>query len=123
MKYILLFQLDEKLWSDLADAERGKLATLCECYLESLAASGRGRHCMTLHASCTATTLRLQAGRCVINDGPFTDTTEVLVAYQIIECRDLDEAIEIAAQFPPLCAGASVEVRPIRAEGCLHLQS
>lgn len=123
MKFMLLFQLDEKRWTDLPDVERDGLMSECDRYAQEMVASGHARQCAALHPSSTATTLRLHDGRRVITDGPFAETKEVLAGYQIIECRNLDEALEIAARFPPLRAGASVEVRPIRAEGGPQTQS
>ena len=117
MKFMLLFQLDEKRWAGLPEAERDGLMAECDRYAQEMVASGHARHCAALHPSSTATTLRLQEGRRVITDGPFAETKEVFAGYQIIECHTLDEALELAARFPPLRTGGSVEVRPIRAEG------
>lgn len=117
MKFMLLFQLDETRWAELPADERDGLIADCDRYAQAMVASGHARQCAALHPSSTATTLRLQNGRRVITDGPFAETKEVLAGYQIVECRNLDEALEIASRFPPLRAGASVEVRPIRAEG------
>ena len=117
MKFMLLFQLDEKRWAELPDGDSDGLMAECDRYAQEMEASGGGGHCAVLHPSSTATTLRLQEGRRVITDGPFAETKEVLAGFQIIECPNLDEALEIAARFPPLRAGGSVEVRPIRAEG------
>lgn len=123
MKFMLLFQLDEKRWAELPHAEHDRLMSECDRYAQEMVASGHARHCAALHLSSTATTLRLHEGRRVITDGPFAETKEVLAGCQILECRNLDEALEIAARFPPLSAGASVEVRPIRAEGGPQTQS
>lgn len=117
MKFILLFQLDEKRWDELPEGERDRLMAACDRYAQEMVASGHARHCAVLQPSSTATTLRWQEGRRMITDGPFAETKEVLAGYQIIECRNLDEALEIAARFPPLQTGGSVEVRPVRAEG------
>jgi hypothetical protein len=117
MKFMLLFQLDEKRWAELPENERDGLMSDCDRYAREMVASGHARHCAALHPSSTATTLRLHEGRRVITDGPFAETKEILAGYQIIECQNLDEAIEIAERFPPLRAGGSVEVRPVRAEG------
>jgi len=63
----------------------------------------------------TATTLRKQDGKVLITDGPFAETKEQLGGYIILNCRDLDEALEWAAKFPGACGGIGcVEVRPIR---------
>src|SRR5690349_5955999 len=102
MKFILLFQLDEKRWAGLPEAERNQLMAECDRYAQEMLASGHARHCAALQPSSTAKTLRVRQGRRMITDGPFAETKEVFAGYQIIECRDQDEALEIAARFPPL---------------------
>lgn len=119
---MLLFHLDEQRWSGLADAKRGELAARCADFAQVLAANGHAQNGVTLHPSFTATTLRLREGPCTLIDGSLSDPNEVLADYQNIECRDLDEAIEMAKQFPPLRAGASVEVRPICTEAGPRVQ-
>jgi hypothetical protein len=68
-----------------------------------------------LEPTSTATTVRMQAGKVVVTDGPFAETKEQLAGYYILECKDLDEALEWAARIPSSCGGAAggVEVRPI----------
>lgn len=117
MKFMLLFQIDEKCWADLSQPERETLMSECDRYAQDMVASGHARACAALHPSSTATTLRVQGGRRLITDGPFAETKEVLAGFQIVECGSLDEALDLAARFPPLRVNASVEVRPIRAEG------
>ena len=65
-----------------------------------------------LAASSSATTVRVRDGNRLVTDGPFTETKEVLGGYYIIECDNLDEALEAAARCPAALAG-SIEVRPI----------
>jgi hypothetical protein len=60
----------------------------------------------------TATTVRVRDRDRVLTDGPFTETKEVLAGYMILDCKDLDEAIDCAAQMPSAAFGA-IEVRPI----------
>ncbi len=69
-----------------------------------------------LEPTATATTVRVQGGKVVLTDGPFAETKEQLAGYYILDCRDLDEALEWAAKIPTSCGGAvgCVEVRPIR---------
>src|SRR5438309_4523461 len=64
----------------------------------------------------TATTIRMSDGRPMTIDGPFAETKEQLAGYYILECKDLDEAIEWASKIPTTCGGAlgCVEVRAIR---------
>jgi hypothetical protein len=64
----------------------------------------------------TATTVRMQNGKALVTDGPFAETKEHLAGYYIMECENLDEAIEWAAQIPTACQGAEgcIEIRPLR---------
>jgi hypothetical protein len=65
-----------------------------------------------LQPNPTATTLRLENGQTVTTDGPFAETKEGLGGFYLIEAKDLDEALALAAQCPGIRAG-SIEVRPI----------
>lgn len=65
-----------------------------------------------LHDEDTATTVSVREGRTLITDGPFPETHEHLGGYYVLECRDLDEAIELAA-LCPMAEQGSIEVRPI----------
>ena len=60
-----------------------------------------------------ATTVRQTDGRVLVTDGPFAETKEQLGGYYIVECANLDEAIEARGKIPSLAAGGSVEVRPL----------
>jgi hypothetical protein len=61
----------------------------------------------------TATTVRVRGGRVAVTDGPFAETKEQLAGFYLIEARDLNDAIQVAAKIPPAREG-SVEVRPVR---------
>ena len=65
-----------------------------------------------LHSTESATSVRLREGRTEITDGPFAVTKEVLAGYYVLECADLDEALEHAARVPAAGWG-TVEVRPV----------
>lgn len=69
-----------------------------------------------LQATASATTVRVHDGKVLVTDGPFAETKEQLAGYYILDCADLDEALEWAAKIPSACGGASgcIEVRPIR---------
>jgi hypothetical protein len=64
----------------------------------------------------TATTVRMQDGKPLVLDGPFAETKEQLAGYYIIDCKDLDEAIDWAARIPTECQGRQgcIEIRPLR---------
>lgn len=66
-----------------------------------------------LHPVQTATTVRVRDGKVSITDGPFAETKEQLAGFYLIDAKDLDEALAIAAKIPPARAG-SIEVRPVR---------
>ena len=68
-----------------------------------------------LAPTSTATTVRIEGGKAMVTDGPFAETKEHLAGYYIIECRNLDEAIDWAAKIPTGCQGGEgcVEIRPM----------
>jgi hypothetical protein len=106
MKYLCLVYLDEKRMDELPDAD-------CVAYDTVIRKSG---HCIAseaLEPVHTATTVRARNGKLSITDGPFAETKEQLTGFYLIEAKDLDEAIQIAAKIPPARVG-SIEVRPIR---------
>ncbi len=69
-----------------------------------------------LAPTSTATTVRVHDGKTLVTDGPFAETKEHLAGYYIIECENLDEAIEWAAKIPTACQGndGCIEIRPMR---------
>jgi hypothetical protein len=68
-----------------------------------------------LKPTTTATTVRLKEGKPITLDGPFAETKEQLAGFYILECADLDEAIEWAKRIPTTCKGAAgcIEIRPV----------
>jgi hypothetical protein len=106
MKYLCLVYLDEKRLDELPDAD-------CVDFDTGIRRSG---HCLAseaLQSVQTATTVRMRAGKTTVTDGPFAETKEQLAGFYMIEAKDLDEAIQLAAQIPPARIG-SIEVRPVR---------
>ena len=65
-----------------------------------------------LHPVATATTVRVRDRERLVTDGPFAETKEQLGGFYLLNCKDLDEAIEMAAKIPA-ARGGSIEVRPI----------
>jgi hypothetical protein len=65
-----------------------------------------------LQSTTTATTVRVRDGETLTTDGPFAETKEQLLGYYLLDCKDLDHAIEVAARIPTAGVG-SIEVRPI----------
>jgi hypothetical protein len=89
-----------------------------ECYVESaqlchdLQAKGQYLAANPLHPVATATSVRVRNGKRLVTDGPFAETREQLGGYYLIDARDLDEAIAIAARVPPARKG-TIEIRPV----------
>jgi hypothetical protein len=100
MKYLCLVYLDEKRLD-------------CVAYDTEIRASGYCLASEALQSVQTATTVRMRHGKLSVTDGPFAETKEQLAGFYMIEARDLNEAIQIAAKIPPARVG-SIEVRPIR---------
>jgi hypothetical protein len=80
-------------------------------------AANRGvlRGAEPLAPTATATTVRMQGAKALVTDGPFAETKEQLAGYYIIDCENLDEAIEWAAKIPTACKGGDgcIEIRPM----------
>ena len=115
MQYLLMCCFDEARWDQLPEDERARVMQDYGALCESLAKSGHYRAGAKLASSRAATTVRENAGRRVLTDGPFAETKEQLGGYHVIECRDLDEALAIAQRIPTLPVGGVVEVRPLAA--------
>ncbi len=112
MQYMLLIYHNESNWEKLSDAERGKIYADYTEFGKNITASGHYKGGNRLDASSTATTVRVRDGKRQSTDGPFAETKEQLGGYYIVQAKDLDEAIALAAKIPGARYG-SIEVRPI----------
>ena len=106
MKYLCLVYLSPEQWNAAPDDS-------CMAYGNQLRDSGHFITGTPLHPTHTATTVRVRNGQLSVTDGPFAETKEQLAGFYLIEARDLNEAIQIAARIPPAQFG-SIEVRPTR---------
>ena len=113
MKYLCLIYESEQAWAAAprpeGDAMRADYAEFTEGYTKS--GHVLGGH--ALQPTHTATTIRVRDGKVSTTDGPFAETREQLGGYYLLEAKDLNEAIQIAAKIPSARSG-SIEVRPIR---------
>ncbi len=106
---MLLVYPDEQAWSE---------AELKQCYAEStelahqLALSGQFLGASPLQPTSTATSVRVRDGKPLVTDGPFAEAREQFGGYFLVEAKDLDEAIAIAARIPAAQVG-TVEIRPV----------
>jgi len=112
MKYLLLIYQDEKQWATLTEAERQKIYAEYGQLRQELVTSGEFVSGSQLHPVTTASSVRVRNGKEMVTDGPFAETHEQLGGYFLIEAKDLDEALGIAARIPSAREG-TVEVRPI----------
>jgi hypothetical protein len=109
MKYTMLIYLDE---TALSETEREQCYRESAQYAQELNAGGRYLSAVPLHPTATATSVRVREDKRMVTDGPFAETREQLGGFFLVEAKDLDEAIEIAARIPAGRWG-TVEIRPV----------
>ena len=112
MQYILLIYENEAEAKGRNKEESQRIWGEYMAFTGSVKESGHMRAGEPLESTATATTVRVKAGKTVRTDGPFAETREQLGGFYIVEAKDLDEAVGIAARIPTAKYG-SVEVRPI----------
>jgi len=110
MRYALLVCLDESGELNEADAER-RYAEFT-VFQDEMEARGVLVARERLRPTALATTVRVRDAGLVVADGPFAETKEQIAGFYIIDCADLDEAIEIASRNPGAKHG-TIEVRPV----------
>ena len=112
MKYMLLICRDEQVWDKLSLAERQKIYADTVKIQEELEGRGQYLDGHPLYPSSAATSVRVRDGKRLVTDGPFAETREQLGGYYLVEAKDLDTAIALAARIPEAREG-SIEVRPV----------
>jgi hypothetical protein len=112
MRYVLLIYAKESEWETKSPAERARVMEAHGILDRDLAAAGKYQIADALQPTRTATTVRVRDGKTLVTDGPFAETKEQLAGFYLVDARDLDDAIAIAARIPPAGWGA-VEVRPV----------
>ena len=110
MQYLLLIYENE---ANQKSADRSKMVEDYGKFTKSIIESGNFKAGDALQPTSTATTVRVKDGKPVTTHGPFAETREALLGYYLIDAKDLDQAIGIAARVPSAKLG-SIEVRPIR---------
>src|SRR5215468_8627765 len=115
MRYMMLIYSREST-EPMSYEEDQKIREGHRVVMEETARRGILHGCEPLAPTALATTVRRENGKITITDGPFAETKEQLAGYYILDCKDLDEALEWAAKIPTACAGGNgcVEVRPFR---------
>ena len=107
----VLLDRAEKL-NALSASEWADLRAETIAYVETLRASGRLVVTFALQSTRTAATVRMRGGKRLVTDGPFAEAKEIIGGFFLIEARDREEALEVAARWPSARLGA-IEVRPV----------
>jgi len=113
MRYLCLIYLDEKELAAMPEKDVNELNRRHLELNDELVDSGHFVEAEALQPASAATCVRVRNGRTTLTDGPYAETKEMVAGFYVIEARDLNEAIQVAAQLPSAPLG-TVEVRPCR---------
>jgi hypothetical protein len=113
MQYLLLIYQNEAEADGMPEAALKTMHADYMTFTQSIVQSGNFKAGDALQRTSSATTVRVRNGKTLTTDGPFAETREQLAGYYLVEAKDLDQAITIAARIPSAKHG-SIEVRPIR---------
>ena len=111
MKYLLIHAADETLFEAGPEVDEAA-STQLAAWIEEMVARGVLVHGDRLRPTTDATSVRVTERDVLVVDGPFAETKEQITGYDLIDCADLDEAIEIASKHPTTRHG-TIEVRPL----------
>ncbi|WP_407147989.1 YciI family protein [Bradyrhizobium sp. ORS 86] len=112
MQYLLLIYRNEADLEHTNPDERKKVSAEYAAYTQSIIQSGHFKAGDGLQPTTTATTVRVRDGKILTTDGPFAETREQLAGYYLVDAKDLDTALGLAARIPGAKTG-SIEVRPV----------
>ena len=112
MQYLLLIYRNDAEYAALGAAERKQLNAEYGAFTQTIVQSGHFKAGDGLQPTTTATTVRVRDGKMLTTDGPFAETREQLGGYYLVEAKDRDTAVSIAARIPGARTG-SIEVRPV----------
>ena len=112
MQYLLLIYRNDAEYVKMDPAERKQMSAEYGVFTQAIVQSGHFKAGDGLQPTTTATTVRVRDGKTLTTDGPFAETREQLGGFYLVEAKDLDEAIKLAAAIPASRTG-SIEVRPI----------
>jgi hypothetical protein len=113
MKYLCMVFFDEKKLTALPGDQSKALDDESLAYDQALRASGHFLAAQALESVHSATVVRVRNGKTIVTDGPFAETTEQIGGFILIDARDLNEAIAVAARIPAIHLGG-IEVRPVK---------
>jgi hypothetical protein len=112
MRYLFLIYADERIEAKMTQEQQGHYMKGYHAFTRATRDRNAFPAGEALQSTATATTVRVRGGKTVTTDGPLAETTEQLGGYYLLNCQNLDEAIERGAMIPG-AANGSIEVRPI----------
>ena len=112
MEYLLMICDEETQQTGPGDPGFEEIMAGYVAFTEMVEKLGLLRGSARLLPTSSATTVRVRDGKTLTTDGPFAETKEQFGGYYLLDCKDLDQAIEMAAQIPT-ARGGSIEVRPL----------
>jgi hypothetical protein len=112
MKYALLIYASEQDWASQSEEESQAQFQEYMAFTKDVVDRGIYQGGEALQPIATATTVRVREGETLTTDGPFAETKDQLGGFYLVDCKDLDEAIEVAARIPDVRRG-SIEIRPV----------
>jgi len=112
MKYMLLIYSNPTSWAALSEAERSGLNAEYGTFTKGIIDSGEFVSGDALADTNAASTVRVRGGKTDVTDGPFVEFKEHLAGYYVVDCKDLDRALALAAKIPDARL-SGVEVRPV----------
>jgi len=112
MQYLLMIYSNEVEYAKMDPATGKQMMEEYGAFTQSIIQNGNFKAGDRLQPTTTATTVRVRDGKTLTTDGPFAETREQLGGYYLVEAKDLNAAIAIAARIPGARVG-SIEVRPI----------
>jgi hypothetical protein len=112
MRYALLIYANEQDWASQTEEQSQAVNQEYMAFTKDIIDRGLMKGGEALQSTATATTVRVRDGETLTTDGPFAETKDQLGGFYLVDCKDLDEAIEVAARIPDVRRG-SIEIRPV----------
>jgi hypothetical protein len=112
MRYALLIYASEQDWATQSEEESQAVNQEYMAFTKDIVDRGLMKGGEALQPTSTATSVRVRNGDTLTTDGPFAETKDQLGGFYLVDCKDLDEAVEVAAGIPDARRG-TIEVRPI----------
>jgi hypothetical protein len=113
MQYMLLIYGDENAWEGMSPEEQAQGLKPWTDYTKWLKESGTYLAGDALAPTTAATTVRIREGQTLTTDGPFAETKEQLLGFYIVDCKNLDDALDVAKDLGKANPGGTYEIRPV----------